>query len=403
MAASSELVRRAVLAGGAAMMLGSSRRARAQANGPVRIAVLTDENGPYADISGPGSITAARMAAQEFGSVLGRPVEILHADTQNKADVSSIIARRWYDEMGVDAIVDMPLTSVAAAVQQIALQKSRIAAITGASSAELTSKSCSPVSTHWADDTMALSAGCASALIEAGRKSWYFITVDYSFGTALQENATAVLNAHGGKVVGSVRFPLGTTDYSSMIVRAQGSGSDVIALAAVGNDLVNLVKQLSEFGVSTSGKQAIGAFTLFINDVHALGLPIAGGLNLVSCFYWDSNDQTRRWATAFQSERKTMPVRTHALAYLATRHILRCMQASGTREAVAVNLAMRATPVDFFGRETKIRADGRLMSQLGLYRVKTPAESQAPWDYFKLIGTAAPEDAFAPANPACVT
>lgn len=399
------LSRRGALAGAATMAAASmpGRRARAQAAGPIRIGVLTDQSGPYADSSGPGSVAAARLAAQEFGAVLGQPVEILQADTQNKTDVASVIARRWYDTAGVDAIIDLPVTSIAAAVQQVALEKSRIVAVTAAASADLTGKSCFPVSSHWADDTTALSSGMAAAVTKGGGVLWYFITVDYTFGDVLQNQATSVLVANGGRVVGSARFPLGTTDFSSMIVRAQASEANVIALAAVGSELVNLVKQLSEFGVSTSGKQVIATLTVLLTDVHALGLRVAGGLNVVSSFYWDDNDLTRQWSRKFEAERKAMPTRVQAQGYLATRHILRCMQSAGTRDALAVNRAIRATPVDYFGRPTTLRGDGRLMSEIKLYRIKTVDESKGPWDYYKLLGAVAPDLAYAPIAPACAT
>jgi branched-chain amino acid transport system substrate-binding protein len=331
--------RRAAMAGGALLAAGpplGTRLARAQQGAsPVRIGVLTDETGPYADSGGKGSVLAAQMAVADFGAtVLGRPVEIVHGDTQNKPDIAASLARQWYDS-GVDAIVDLPVTSVASAVQQVAKEKNRTVMIAAGAATEFTSKTCSPVSTHWADDTHALSAGAAAQIVRSGGKTWYFITVDYAFGVALERDASEVITANGGRVVGSTRYPIGNADYSSMLLQAQASNAQVIGLASVGNDLVNLVKQAGEFGVS--GRQTLVGFLLYITEVHALGLDVAQGFTFASGFYWDQNDVSHAWSKRFVSTQKAMPTRVQAAVYTASLHFLKGVQKAGTRDSVAVN------------------------------------------------------------------
>jgi len=398
--------RRAAIGGGAllaASPLLGARRARAQqggAAGPIRIGVLTDETGPYADSGGKGSVLAAQMAAADFGpSVLGQPIEILHADTRNKPDIAASIARQWYDS-GVDAVVDLPVTSVAAAVQQVAKEKSRTVMITAGAASEFTSKTCSPVSTHWADDTHAL-AGTATQVVKSGGKSWFFITVDYAFGTALERDATEVITTNGGKVLGSVRYPIGNSDFSSMVLQAQSSGAQVIGLASVGNDLVNLVKQAGEFGIQKGGSQTLAGFLIYITEVHALGLDVAQGFTFASGFYWDQSEASRAWAKCFATTQNVMPTRVQAAVYTASLHFLKAMQQAGTRDAVSVNKAMRALPVDYLGRPASVRADGRVLYDLTVYRVKRPQESRAPWDYYDAIATIPAKEAFLPMNPTC--
>ena len=328
--------RRAALGGGALLAAGPlvrARDARAQQNaGPVRIGVLTDETGPYADSGGKGSVLAAQMAVADFGStVLGRPIEIVHGDTQNKPDIAASLARQWYDS-GVDAIVDLPVTSVASAVQQVAKEKNRTVMITAGAATEFTSKTCSPVSTHWADDTHALSVGAATHIVKSGGKTWYFITVDYAFGAALERDATEVITANGGRVLGTVEYPIGNADYSSMLLQAQASEAQVIGLASVGADLVNLVKQAGEFGVQTSGRQTLVGFLIYITEVHALGLQVAQGFTFASGFYWDQNDVSRAWSKHFLATQKAMPTRVQAGVYTASLHFLKGMQKAGTAD-----------------------------------------------------------------------
>ena len=390
--------RRAVLGGMAAVAAGEPAWAQQDR---VRIGVLTDEAGPYASSGGAGSVAAARMAVQDFGgTVLGLPIEVLRADTQNKPDVAGSIARGWYDS-GVDAITDLPVTPVAAAVQQVARDKGRTVLITAAAVTEFTSKLCAPISSHWADDTHAIAAGSARVLTEAGGKSWYFISVDFSFGAALQAEATKVIEAAGGRVLGAAKFPLGNTDFSAQIVQASTSGAQVIGLASVGGDQVNLVKQAAEFGLQASGKQVMAGFLVYLTDIKALGLEVAQGLRFPSSFYWDTNEATRAFGQRFMADRQAMPTQNQANVYAATLHFLRGMAQAGTRDAVAVGQAMRALPVRYFGADTTMRADGRVLHDLTLYRVKAPGESRAAWDLLAPVGTIPAADAFVPMNPAC--
>ena len=394
------ITRRTMLAAAA---LGSAglRPARAQ-SGPVRIGVLTDESGPYASSGGPGSIAAAQMAVQDFGpSVLGLPIEIQHADTQNKPDVASAVARQWYDG-GVDAITDLPVTPVALAVQQVAKEKTRTVMITAAAITEFTSKLCAPISSHWADDPHAMAAGSSQVLTKAGGTTWFFITVDFSFGAALQEAAREVIEANGGKVIGTAKFPIGNTDFSSQVVQAQASRAKVLGLASVGGDQVNLIKQAHEFGLAKDGATLAG-FLVYLTDIDALGLDVAQGLRFPTCYYWDTSDGTRAFGQRFFAERRAMPTQNQANIYAATLHFLKSMAQAGTRDPLAVNHAMRALPVAFFGDTTSMRADGRVLHDLTLYRVKTPAESKRPWDYLAPIGTIPASDAFLPMAPACAT
>ena len=365
----------------------------------LRIGVLTDETGPYADSAGPGSVVAAEMAARDFGgSVGGRVIEIVHADTLNKPDVAAATARKWFDSDGVSAIVDLPVTPVALAVQEIAKQKNRTVMITASAASEFTTKFCSPVSTHWADDTHALTTGTARALLAGGNDTWFFITVDMAFGLALERDATAVVTAAGGRVLGTVRHPIGTTDYASLLLQAQASGAKVVGLASVGGDLVNLLKQANEFGLRNSGKQTLAGFLTYIQDIHSLGLQAVQGYSFTAGFYWDQNDASRAFAKRFMATQKMMPSKNHAEIYTAVTHYLRAIEAAGTDEAVAVNRAMRDRPLDYFGRPATVRGDGRVLYDVTLWRVKSPEESKAPWDYYTAVRTIPAAEAFLPPN-----
>ncbi len=393
------LSRRHMLAGAASLAAAPAMRAAA-AEGPVRVGVLTDQTGPYADSGGAGSVLAARMAAQDFGpTVIGRGIEIIEGDTRNKPDVAGVIARQWYDS-GVDVIVDLPVTPVAAAVQQIAREKNRSVMITASVLSEFTSKWCSPVSSHWADDVHTLALGATRLLTETG-KTWFFITVDFSFGDALMAEATRAVAAKQGKVLGSIKFPIGATDFGTQILQAQSSGADFIGLIAVGNDQVNLIKQSVEFGLTRGGAH-VACFLIYITDIHALGLDVTQGLTFPAGFYWDQSDVSRAFAKRFMAEQKAAPTKNQAGIYASVSHYLRAMAEAGTADAVAVNKAMRARPVDYLGRPATLRADGRLLYDVTLYRVKSPAGSHAPWDYYTAAGTLPAAEAFLPANPACV-
>ena len=367
----------------------------------VRIGILTDLSGPYADSGGKGSVVAAEMAAKDFGgAVKGKTIEIVSADHQNKPDVASTIARRWFDTERVDAVLDLPVTAIALAVQQVAKEKNRTVMITAAATSDFTAKTCSSTSTHWTDDTNALTAGTARAVFERGGKSWYFVTVDHAFGHALQKQASDLVTSLGGKVVGASRFPINNADYSSFLLQAQSSGADVVGFAAVGDDFTKAIKQANEFGLMT-GKQTMTGFLVYITDIHALGLPVAQNLTFSEAFYWDQNDETRAFAKRFKDAVGIMPTKNHALIYTATLHYLKAVDKAGTDEAAAANKTMRELPVAFFGAQTKIRADGRHLYDPVLYRVKKPAESKGPWDYYETIRTIPASEAFLPMNPAC--
>ena len=365
----------------------------------LRIGVLTDETGPYADSAGAGSVLAAQMAAQDFGgTVHGRLIEIVHADTLNKPDVAAAQARKWFDADDVSAIVDLPVTPVALAVQEIAKQKDRTVMITASAASEFTTKFCSPVSTHWADDTHALTTGTVRALMAGGNDTWFFITVDQAFGLALERDATAVVLAQGGRVLGTTRHPIGATDYASLLVQAQASGAKVVALASVGGDLVNLLKQANEFGLRDGGKQIVAGFLTYVQDIHALGLAATQGYTFTEGFYWNQNDEARAFAKRFFAARGAMPSKNHAEIYTAVTHYLRAVEAVGTDEAVAVNRAMRERPLDYFGHPATVRSDGRVLFEVTLWQVKTPAESKGPWDFYIPVRTIPATEAFLPIN-----
>lgn len=394
--------RRAALAGGAALGTGAllARRARAR-DAALRIGVLTDAAGPYADSGGPGSVAAVRMAAADFGgTVLGRPIEVIAGDTQNKPDVASAIAREWYDS-GVAAITDLPVTPVALAVLSVAKEKQRTVMITAAAISEFTSRFCTPVSTHWADDTYAMTTGTAKQVVEKGGKTWFFITVDFTFGHQLQDAATQVIERNGGAVLGSVSFPIANADFSSQLVKAASSGAQVIGLAAVGGDLVNAVKQAGEFGLTRGGRQRLAGFLVYITDIHSLGLRATQGLTFSSSFYWEQSVPARIFAERFFAVRKAMPTRNQAANYVAVRHFLTAMAQAHSTDALAINKAMRALPVDYMGHAAEVRGDGRVLYDVTLYKVKAPAASQGPWDLYAPLSTLPAAQAFLPINPAC--
>ncbi len=393
--------RRAVLAGAAAGLAAGALPPRAaRAADPVRLAVLTDQSGPYADAGGRGSVQAARMAVADFGpTVLGLPVEILEGDTQNKPDVAAALARRWYDG-GVDAVLDLPVTPVGLAVQQVAREKGRTVMINGAAVTDFTTRTCFPLSSHWADDVHALTAGTAHAVLGGGGRSWFFITVDFAFGTAVETLATQIIRQEGGTVLGSARYPLGNADFSSQLLAAQSSGAEVIGLASVGQDQVNLIKQAAEFGVAP--RQRLAGFLVYVTDVHALGLKAAQGLAVTSGFYWDQNDEARAFGKRFMAAQKAMPTREQASVYAAVTQFLRAMAKAGTRDPVAVNRAMRAEAFSFFGRPASVRGDGRVLYDLELWRVKAPGESTGEWDLYAPVAGIPAAEAFAAPVAGCL-
>lgn len=387
--------RRTVLVA-AAGVAGFGWKARAEAVRPIRIGVLGDQSSISADAAGPGSVLAARMAAADFGGAIGsRPIEVVYADMLLKPDVAAGIAAKWFDVDGVDVILDLPLTSAAMAVLQVARPRRKSTIITAAATADFTGAACSPTNVHWTDDTYALANVTARAVIAGGGDSWFFLTADYAFGTAMQQDATAAIRAAGGTVLGAARHPLGTTDFSSFLLQAGASRAKVIGLASVGGDTITAIKQAAEFGLGQGGQQLAG-FLVFISDIHAIGLQNARGLYVTSGFYWDQNEPSRRFGERFFQERKAMPTKSQAFTYAAVLHWLRAVQAAGTTEGIDVNRQMRQMPGEYFGKPVQIRPDGRALYDMTLYQVKTAAESHRAWDYYKPLRDISAEDAFRP-------
>ncbi|MER8482691.1 ABC transporter substrate-binding protein [Mesorhizobium sp. M1322] len=364
----------------------------------VKIGVLNDRSGIYADIAGEGSVIAAQMAVEDFKAAdKGINVSIVSADHQNKPDVGSNIARQWYDTENVDVIADVPTSSVALAVNEITKEKNKIFLASGPASSDLTGKACSPNTVHWTYDTWALANGTGSAMVAQGGDSWFFVTADYAFGHALERDTSAVVEASGGKVLGAVRHPFPGQDFSSFLLQAQGSGAKVVGLANAGGDTINAVKQASEFGI-TQGGQALAALLMFINDVHALGLEVAQGLVLTGAFYWDKNDQTREFSARFQERNAGQkPSMIEAGVYASVLHYLKAVEAVGDKDAAKVMAKMKEMPTDdpLFGKGT-IRADGRKLHDMYLFRVKKPDQSKGPWDYFETVATIPADKAFRP-------
>jgi branched-chain amino acid transport system substrate-binding protein len=370
--------------------------AAAQVNTGVKIGVLSDMNSLYADITGKGTGVAARMAAEDFGPVLGKPVEIVTADHQNKSDVASGIARVWYDTEGVDMITDGGSSAVALAVEDVSRQKQKLVLFSGPASSDITGKNCSPYAAHWTYDTYALSTVTGSAVVKAGGKSWFFLGADYAFGHALERDTAAVVEKDGGKVVGSVYAPLNTADFSSFLLQAQASKADIIGLANAGGDTTNAIKQGGEFGI-TKGGQKFAALLMFITDVHALGLRAAQGLEFTTAFYWDKDDQTRAFANRFVKQVGHMPTMVQAGVYSATMHYLKAVKALGNKDPLKVMEKMREMPInDFMTHDGKLRIDGRVLRDMYLVEVKKPEESKAPWDYLKIVETVPGDRAYRP-------
>lgn len=396
--------RRSVLKAGAALaVVTTSRAGLARADNPntIKLGVLTDMAGPYSDLAGPNSIAAVREAAREFANP-GFAVEILSADHQNKPDIAANIARQWIDRDGVDAIVDVPGSSAALAVAGITREKNKVFLASGPATAELTGPQCSPNTVHWTYDTYMLANSTGTAVVKGGGDTWFFVTADYVFGQSMEKETSRFVQTAGGKVLGSVRFPFpGTTDFSSFLVRAQASGAKVVGLAAGGSDLINAVKQASEFGLTQHGTK-LAALVMFITDVHSLGLESAQGLLLTETFYWDLNDRTRAFSRRLKDNFVVQaPTMVHAGCYASTLHYLKAVEDMGVTAAKASGVEavnrMKAMPTedDAFGAGS-IRADGRALHPAYLFAVKTPAESRRPWDYYKLLRTTPGKEAFRP-------
>ncbi len=364
----------------------------------VKVGVLNDRSGVYTDISSEGSVIAAKMAIEDFhAGEKGIKVEVVSADHQNKPDTGSNIARQWYDQDGVDMILDVPNSAVALAVARVTREKNKIFMNSGAGTSELTGKQCSPNTVHWTYDTYALAKSTATSIIKQGGKSWYFLTADYAFGHALESDATTFIKAGGGTVVGSVNTPFPTSDFSSFLLQAQGSGAQVIGLANAGGDTVNAIKQAAEFGI-VEGGQKLAGLLVFISDVHALGLKVAQGLNLTTAFYWDRDDGTRAFAKRYAAQYGgKMPTMDQAGVYGSMLHYLKAVDALKGKDTVGLMAKMREIPADdpLFGHG-HLRIDGRMIHDMYLYQVKTPAESKYPWDYYKLVNKIPGDEAFRP-------
>ncbi len=370
--------------------------AQAQAPAPLKIGITEGFSGVYADLN-LGEVEAAQMAIDDFGGkVLGRPIELLSADHQTKPDVGAQIARRWYDVDNVSMITGIGTSSVALAVRKIAQEKGKIDINTGAASADLTGPACSETGAHWVYDTYALAKVTGGAIVKGGGDSWYFLTADYAFGHALERDVTAVVQAAGGKVLGGVRHPLSTQDFSSFLLQAQSSKAKIIGLANAGQDTINSIKQAGEFGI-VKGGQRLAGLLVFSTDVNSLTLPVAQGLVLTEAFYWDMNDETREWTKRFRAKRDKIPSMLTAGAYSSTLHYLKAVQAAGTDEAKAVMAKMREIPVnDVMTKNGKLREDGRLVRDMYLFQVKSPQESKSKDDIYKLLATVPGDEAYRP-------
>jgi branched-chain amino acid transport system substrate-binding protein len=371
--------------------------ARAQiSNNVVKVGVLNDQSGLYADLGGPGSVAAAQMAADDAGgSVLGAPIEIVFADHQNKADIGVAVARRWFENEDVDMAIGFDNSSVALGVEQLAAEHHRIAIAGAVGTTAFTGKNCTSYEASWVYDSYALTTSLAKSIVAEGRDTWFFITVDYAFGHSLEADATAAVQAAGGKVLGSVRHPLNTSDFSSYLLQAQASGAKVVAFANGGGDMVNAVKQANEFGLTKN--QSMVSLLVFISDVHSMGLEAAQGLKFVTAFYWDRDNESRAWSKRFFDRQGRMPTMAQASVYSAVRHYLAAIAAAGTDEAKAVMAKMREMPVnDFYVRNGHLREDGRLVHDMYFAQVKQPSDSNRPWDYYNILGTIPGDQAFRP-------
>ena len=363
----------------------------------VKVGVLTDMSGTYSDLAGAGAVLATEMAIADFIAE-AKPafkVEMVSADHQNKADIASNKAREWFEREGVDTATELVTTSTALAVMKVAKEMNRVALMSGPASTPITNEQCNDVSVHYTYDTYALANGTAKAVTQQGGDTWFFLTADYAFGQALEKDSSAVVIANGGKVLGSVRHPFPAADFSSFLLQAQASGAKIIGLANAGADTTNAIKQAAEFGITP--KQSLAGLLMFISDVHSLGLQATQGMYLTTGFYWDLDDDTSAWSKRFFEKQKRMPTMVQAGQYSSVLHYLRAVQATGTDEAGKVMAHMKATPIkDFFGKNGRIREDGRMVHDMYLAQVKTPAESKYPWDYYNIRQTIPAEEAFQP-------
>jgi len=365
------------------------------ADGVVKIGVLTDLSGAYSDLSGQGSVVAVQMAIDDFVA-REKPsfkVEMVYADHQNKPDIAANKAREWFERDGVDMVTDLVTSSTAVAVAKIGKEKDKIVLVNGAGSTRLTNEDCNDVTVHWAYDTYSLANGTARTLVQRGGKTWFFVTADYVFGHSLEKDATDVIVASGGKVLGSAAHPFPGTDFSSFLLKAQASGAQVIGLANAGTDTTNSIKQAAEFGITP--KQTLAGLLVFITDVNSLGLKATQGMYLTEGFYWDLNEETRTWSKRFFDKHKKMPTMVQAGDYSAVMHYLQAVKAVNSDDTQKVMALMKKTPVnDFFAKNGRIREDGRMVHDMYLFEVKKPSESKGPWDYYKLVATIPGDEAF---------
>ncbi|EYR80228.1 MULTISPECIES: ABC transporter substrate-binding protein [unclassified Shinella] len=385
------------------LSMGTAAIAADVSDGKVKIGILNDQSGVYADFGGKWSYEAAKMAVEDYGGkAAGAPVEVVTADHQNKADIASNIARQWYDTEQVDSIMELTSSSVGLAVQALSKEKKKITINTGAATTELTGKQCSPYGFHWAYDTHSLAVGTGGALVKQGGDSWFFLTADYAFGYSLEENTSNFVKENGGTVAGSVRHPLATTDYSSFLLQAQSSGAKVIGLANAGLDTANAIKQAAEFGI-VAGGQRLAALLFTLAEVHGLGLEAAQGLTLTEGFYWNRDEESAKFGKRFFDRTGRMPNMVQAGTYSAVTQYLKAIDKAGTDEADAVSKALHEMPVnDVFAKNGTVAANGRMIHDMYLLEVKKPGESNVDWDYFKVLATIPGKDAFIdPAKSGC--
>jgi branched-chain amino acid transport system substrate-binding protein len=381
----------------ASVMVFSATAAMAQSK-PLKLGAILDMSGLYADITGPGSETAAKMAAEDFGGeVLGRKIEIIAADHLNKADLSANIARDMLDNQGVEAIIDVAASATALAASEIARARGKIIMFNGPGSIRLSNEACGPYTVHYVFDTFAQANVTGLATVKAGLDSWFFLTADYAFGQDLERDTTAVVLKSGGKVLGGVKHPLNTSDFSSFLLQAQSSKAKVVGLANAGGDTINAVKQAAEFGLTRSGGQKLSPLLAFISDIDSVGLETAQGLILAEAFYWDLNDETRAFTKRFQERTKRVPTSVQAGVYSSVTHYLKAVKAAGTTDAAPVMKIMKDTPInDMFAKNGRIREDGRMVHDMYLFEVKKPSESKGRWDDYKLLATVPGDQAFQP-------
>ncbi|MEI2734506.1 MAG: ABC transporter substrate-binding protein [Rhodoblastus sp.] len=363
---------------------------------PLKIGVLTDLNSVYSDIGGKGNIEAAKMAIEDFGGqMFGKPIELVSADA-TKPDVAATLARKWWEQENVDAIIDMPTSATALAVMELSKQFEKPLLITDAASSDITGKACSPYTAHWTYDTYSNAHTVGDAMVKQGGDSWYFVTVDYAFGHSIEKDVSEVVKAAGGKVLGASRHPINTPDFSSYLLQAQQSKAKVIGMANGGGDTINLIKQAGEFGI-TAGGQNLAGIVMFISDVHSLGLKVAQGLIITEGYYWDKDDRSREFGKKFFARMNRMPTMNQASTYSATMHYLKAVKAVGARDTKPVMAKMREMPVrDYFTQNGVLREDGRMVHSMLLLQVKKPEESKYPWDYYKVLAEVPGDQVFRP-------